>query len=550
MSLLKSLKRKIKEVEVALANRASAGNPYERYRDDPEGFARGVLKVRLTPAQKQVAELLLVPPYRVLAPAANEVGKTFLAGVITLWWHCTRSPAIIVTTAPKLDQVRDLLWKEIRRLARTAHLNIPFQPKACRIERAADDFAVGTTAKDATGFQGQHGPNQLFVFDESTGVEAAFWEATETMFSPPGHAWLCIFNPTDPSSHAAMEYQNATTRDGGRRWHIVRMSAIDHPNLSAELKGETPPFPHAIRLATFERRLNSWSQLVHGDARPGDITWPPPWAKEYSAKTGRQPRIYRPGPLAESRLLGEYPSQAECSIWGSGDWRVACREGMPPLPLDMNVIPAVGVDVARYGSDWTEIHARQGWCSLSHEAYNGLSTVETAGRVRRLCEKLAKDWNVVQEKRPASDKRRLIVGTDILVNVDDTGVGGGVTDLLESQGQAVCGINSQNRPNDPSAYDKRRSELLFVTAELAREGNLDLSRLPSETLDELKGQAMAVRYKLDAAGRRCAEAKDEVKKRISRSPDGIDALGLAYFSTGFGEMPEAFGGPASPHGRR
>jgi len=119
-----------------------------------------------------MAELLLVPPYRVLVPSANSQGKTAGAAAIVLWWFATRSPAVVRTTAPKFEQVRDALWKEIRRLGRG--LGLPFQPKACRIERLAFDYAVGTTSSTETGAQGHHGPNQLFVMDEATGIDGQF----------------------------------------------------------------------------------------------------------------------------------------------------------------------------------------------------------------------------------------------------------------------------------------------------------------------------------------------------------------------------------------
>src|SRR4051812_33596288 len=138
---------------------AEAVDKYAKYADDPAGFAEHVLKFTFTPLQIEMAKALLVAPYRVLAPSANAQGKTAGAAAVVLWWFVTRKPAVIITTAPKYDQVKDLLWKEIRRLALRAGLALPFQPKACRIERSADDFATGVTARDATSFHGHHGPS-------------------------------------------------------------------------------------------------------------------------------------------------------------------------------------------------------------------------------------------------------------------------------------------------------------------------------------------------------------------------------------------------------
>jgi hypothetical protein len=100
----------------------------------------------------------------------------------------------------------------------------------------------------------------------------------------------------------------------GRPWHIVRMSALDHPNIIAGLKGEPPPVQHAIQLATLERRIPALCQLVTGEPTATDIEWPPAWAKEYTARTGIPPRWWRPGPDAEATLLGRFPSQGAYSV--------------------------------------------------------------------------------------------------------------------------------------------------------------------------------------------------------------------------------------------
>lgn len=498
-------------------------DPFRPFRDDPGGFAREVLGVGyLWDRQAEAVRQLLEPPYRVMCPAANEVGKTWVAAVAVLWWFCTRTPALVITTAPRKDQVRDLLWKEVRRLARTSRipLDLPFQPKDCRIERAPDDFAVGTTARDGTNFQGHHGPNILFVIDEATGVGAEFFEAIETMFSPPGHAVLAIYNPTDITSQISREYKQATGPRGTKAWHVVRMPATDHPNLAAELRDEPPPVPHAVRLASFERRLLAWSQLVSGEPKATDVQWPPPWATDYARHTGQQPRWYRPGPVAEARLLGRFPSHSVYSVWSDADWQAARREGLKPLPVPLNTLPEIGVDVARFGDDDTAIHVRCGPCSLHHEQFNGQDTNATVGRVKQLCREYAK-WS--NDRRPDRITER-----DIPVKVDDSGVGGGVVDRLREDGYAVCGIDAGTGAIASDDYPRRRDELWFTVAEMARKGELDLSRLHPETLDALATEALAPKYKLDSKGRRVVEPKDETKKELGRSPDGMDAVGLAY----------------------
>src|SRR5262249_9106491 len=114
---------------------------YSVYREDPSGFARDVLGVTWTPKQEEIALSLLAPPYRTLVKASHNVGKTHLAAGVALWWHCTRRPSIVLSTAPKLDQVKKLLWKEIRTQGR-GHVRFA-GPAMPYVERAPDDFMLG-----------------------------------------------------------------------------------------------------------------------------------------------------------------------------------------------------------------------------------------------------------------------------------------------------------------------------------------------------------------------------------------------------------------------
>ena len=475
--------------ERAELDRLLRGANPARYPDDPLGYAAAVLGVRWWAKQQEIAQALLTPPYRVLVKACHSVGKTFLAGGLVNWWFDSFDPGIALTTAPTDRQVHDLLWKEVR-VQRHGRGGFP-GPRMARLESAPDHFAHGFTARDGDAFQGHHAEHLLIVFDEAVGVAPVFWETAESMFAGQGHAWLAIFNPTDTSSQAYAEELS-----GG--WHTISLSALEHPNIAAELAGLPPPFPAAIRLARLDDRLRALCQPVSGTPLATDVEWPPgsgTWL--------------RPGPIAEARYLGRWPSQATDNVWSDGAWQQAEQAGLPE-PDDEP--PEIGCDVARFGDDFTAIHVRRGAVSLHHESANGWGTDQTAGRLKQLAD--------------AYGKRAGIEGKRVLVKVDDDGVGGGVTD--QANGYAFVGLSGASKALDPEGYPNRRSELWFATAERALEGRLDLSRLPADTRRELRRQAMAPRWRLDSQGRRVVEPKDDTKRRIKRSPDDLDAMNLAY----------------------
>lgn len=459
-----------------------------RYASDPIGYSRDVLGVRWWAKQQEIAEALLKPPYRVLVKACHKVGKTHLGGGLVNWWFDSFDPSIVLTTAPTDRQVHDLLWKEVR-MQRGRRGGFP-GPQKPRLESSPDHFAHGFTARDGDSFQGHHSEHTLIVFDEAVGIAPTFWETAESMFGGEGHGWLAIFNPTDTSSQAYVEELTGN-------WHVISMTALEHPNITAELADRPPPFPAAIRLGWLQDLLKKWTTPVNGKPRATDINWPP-----------GSDQYLRPGPLAEARLLGRWPSQATNSVWSDGVWQASERTELP----EPKEAPEIGCDVARFGDDFTSIHVRCGPCSLHHETANGWGTDETAGRLKQLA-----DW---------WGKRAGIEGRKVLIKVDDDGVGGGVID--QADGYNFQGLSGAQRAFLEEDYPNRRSELWFATAERANDGRLDLTRLPADTLRELRRQALAPLWKVDGQGRRVVEPKDDTKKRIKRSPDDIDAMNLAY----------------------
>lgn len=466
-----------------------ANSGHTQYAYDPVGYALDVLQVNWWQKQRDVANALLTPPHKVLVKASHNVGKTHLAGGLVNWWFDAFPDSIVLTTAPTDRQVKDLLWKEVRtqRRGRSGFVG----PKLPRLEKAVNYFAQGFTARDADAFQGHHAERMLFVFDEAVGVDSQFWEATEGMFGGEGHAWLCIFNPTDTSSQAYQE-------DLSGEWLVETISMLDHPNIVAEHRGDRPPYPAAIRYARVDDLVSKWcSSITARDRKPTDIEWPP--------ESGQW---WRPGPIAESRMLGRWPSQATYNVWSDAAW-IAAQSTI----LDPTGHPAeIGCDVARFGDDNTEIHVRRGPCSLHHESHNGWNTAQTAGRLKEL----ARYWAAITGQIPQ----------DIEIKVDDDGVGGGVVDQCgDYTFQPVSGASTAF---EPERYPNRRSELWFTLAERAQEGQLDFSRLDAETLRQLRSQAMAPTWKQDGAGRRVVEPKAETKRRLKRSPDGMDSVNLAY----------------------
>ena len=458
------------------------------YQRAPELYARDILGVTWHAQQTLIARAL-IRHRRVMIRAGNGPGKSFVAAGLINWFYDMFTPSITLTTAPTHQQVQQVLWAYVRTLRKGRP---GLMPKDSRMEDAPDHFAVGMTAIDANAFQGRHSKNMFVIFDEATGVDPQFWDAAEGMLSGSNAYWLCLLNPTDTDSVAYRREQL-----GG--FHVISLSSLAHPNIQAELAGEKPLYHGGVSLDWLYARLNDpeWCERISKtDAVETDFEFPI-----------HSDQWYRPGPLFESRVLGRWPTLGTSGVWNEELWNLAMVEQQPTGPYE------IGCDVARKGDDFTEIVVRRGACALSHEAHNGWLTTQTAGRLKEIAINLMHG-------------NRMNAQDNVIIKIDDDGVGGGVTDMLE--GWNAIGVNAGSAPTEKERYPNKRSELWFNTARMAREGNLDLSRLSAESKSKLRLQLMSPSWKLDSQGRRVVEPKDMTKKRLGRSPDSADALNLAY----------------------
>jgi hypothetical protein len=490
-----------------------------------------VLRQSITPSQRAVVTLMQKPPYRVLCKSANKEGKTFLAACLTSWHYDCFTPSLTITTAPTREHVCDVLWKELRVLRANAGLGGFVGAEKPEMKSAPDHLAKGLTAAKGEAYHGRHQRRMLFIMDEAVAIERVFWEGTQSMFKPDGeHFWLCFFNPTDTSSQARFE-EDVLDADGMPTWHRVRMDALEHPNVLAELEGREAPFPSAVSLRQVNLWVQQWCERVPTDERePDDLEWPP-----------GSGNFYREGPIFEARARGRWPRMGSTSVWSDIAWeRAIAATPHILLPADL---PVIGCDVGFEGEDWTEMHVRWGTHSQHHERHNGWLEDRTAGRLKQLANEWA-DRATEYRRKLHGSSTAAVKPQDIPVRYDGDGRGAA---LKSHKGDyrfiPVCASSSPVGSND---YPNRRSELWFSTVNLARAGKMSLSKLPRDVIARLADEARAPRWKLNSAGQLAVEKKVETKARLMRSPDGMDSVNIAFSGSGEWEAPTTMPMPERP----
>lgn len=379
-------------------------DPYRRYRDDPEAYAREIERIHLYSKQIEVVRAVLEHD-RTAVKAANAVGKTVVGGFTARWWLSGGPGSIVIATSATEAQLRRVLMREIRSGVKQAG---DFFAGAVITEseiRLADDWYLAAFSTDVPeAVQGHHGDRVLVLVDEASGLDEALYDALEGLLAGGQTKLLLLGNPLRTSGSFFDAF--TSRRD---EFKTLSISAFDTPNWTHE------PVPGALRRKLVSRR----------------------WAERLE-KRGPDSNEYR------IRVLAEFPSRADDSVVALADLDQAHEQ-----VIDAGFPLVVGVDVARYGDDKTVLAVREGHRIRVARVSAGKDLMWTTGAVLDLARSL---------HERTGRKPRIVV--------DDVGLGGGVTDRLREIGEfQITPFNGSGRASSRDAVN-RRSELWLLAGEV------------------------------------------------------------------------------------
>lgn len=466
---------------------------FTRYQSNPVGYIRDICKQGIVWDRiGDIADAILNPPYCVLVPSANNLGKTWACGRFLSWFHDCFNPGIALVTAPTAVQVQDGVWKEFR-ASRNGNL-AGFMPKATYAGDAGNHFVRGFTANNPDAFQGRHERHMMMIFDEATGVKRVFWERVRTFVQPHfGHSWLCFYNPNDTTS-PAYEYEQSG------RMPVVRLSALEHPNILAQLEGREPPIPGAVRLETIRERINAECDQIAVEQidHTTDFEFPVGSGKWYRART----------PTFDPQVRGRWPRVGVEALWPVAALEAAFTRQMPIQP---QWPVAIGCDVARFGHNATAIVVRRGLALVHAERHYGVKSPFVIDRLKKLA----------YEHSPDKSNFRKVPCW-----IDDTGgYGSGVVD--HGEGFNFHGISSSSSAPD-GRHRNMRCYLWHLPVAAAEQSGIDCTRLQDRDRADLKAEWASVKA-WESSGARCVDSKDDIKALLGRSPDLADAANLSFY---------------------
>lgn len=467
--------------ELALAEMFPTPSPYLT---DPARWAVERAGVALWSKQREIMESIAVNRYTAVR-SCHGTGKSFSAA-LTLGWWIDSSPAgdaFALWTAPRGPQVHAIIGRELRALHK--RIGMPGRITLDGNWYLEDDVLVGMGRKpadhDEHGFQGIHAKRVLIELDEACGIAKALWQGAESLMTNMDCRFVAYGNPDDPST----EFNEVCKPGSG--WNVIDIDALQSPNFTAVALRE---FPELLSILADEG-LEPFPDDEHVPDYVREQLVSPGWVMERIKRWGVGSALW------DSKVRGRFPKVSADNLFPPHLITFAQGNDLPGIDTGQ-----FGLDVARFGSDRSVLYRNRGGQIRLDSSWSHKDTMETSGI--------------------AANKLREF--PHVPMNIDVIGIGSGVYDRLAEQGWMVYPFCSSNKANDPTRFVNRRAEAYWGFREAMAEGLIDLD--PDD--DELVAELGVIKYKFDSSGRIGIERKEDIKKRIGKSPDHADAAVQAH----------------------
>lgn len=213
------------------------------------------------------------------------------------------------------------------------------------------------------------------------------------------------------------------------------------------------------------------------------------WIDEKKRQYGADSDVYR------VRVLGDFPRQSSDAVFTLEEVESAIGAEI----FDDSGAEVWGLDVADFGDDKSVLVKRKGLYFHSIEAKAGLEMADLKG------------WLLFEYQNA--------VRKPTVIFVDAIGIGSGLASVCAEVGlDIVVGVKGSETADDDK-YERKRTEWYYKLKEA-----LSNSKIPDD--DELVGELMAQRYKINPNGKIQLILKKDIKKELGRSPDKADACAL------------------------
>jgi hypothetical protein len=439
--------------------------------------------------------------------SASSTGKTYTLARIVFWFLDVYENALVVTSAPKRDQLMLHLWSEISRAFKKFKRIRPYAEMTTlrlRVDsRQTDDAEGDENSWMATGFvagvkanedsttkaQGFHRENMLIITEETPGMPGPTLKAFTTTSTGENNLILAVGNPdsiVDPLHRFITDFRSKVE-------HVI-ISGLDHPNV--KLGREV--VPGAITRGSNKLKLDAY---------------------------GEDNFFY------QSRVRGICPAQSTDSLIRL-EWIEQCIIGSDKyedIPDDWSS-NALGVDVANsetgdkaclaWGQRNTLINLHEFHCpNANHLAHNVIYDdlyLQENGYTVYHTDKTG-NYDIMPEN----------------IGVDAVGVGVGTINAFKDEGYDVKplqgGPDKEAIPLDQQEkplwnFTTLRSQMYWQARQDLQHRKVKISITDRQILNELKTELITPKYVSRQSGI-VVESKESIKKRMgNKSPNKADSF--------------------------
>jgi hypothetical protein len=449
--------------------------PLERWASDPLSFVlecfpwgQGELVAAAGPRQWQ-RETLSVIGARVRAGAAVDeaiqiatasghgIGKSALVAMVILWAICTRIDTRGVVTANTEKQLTTKTWPELAKWHRL-----------CLLRESFTFTATALYSADP-------------AHEKTWRIDAIPWSLTNTEafagLHNKGRRILVVFDEASAIPDQIWEVTEGALTDSDTE---ILWLAFGNPTRNTGRFREC-----------FGRLRHRWigRQIDSREVDGTNLGQLQKWVDDYGEDSD----------FVRVRVRGVFP-RAGVSQFIPSDLVEAAQKRKLDFK-DAGAPFVLGVDLARFGDDESVIRGRQGRDGrvIKPIKWRGMDTVFSAGKVAETIQKYNPD----------------------AVFIDGGGVGGGVIDILKSQGFRVIEVNFGATARAEKKFRNKSAEMWSDARDWLGTGSIDDD---PKLRDDLCGRE----YGYDKDGRIELEKKDDMKKRGLASPDDADAFVLTF----------------------
>lgn len=445
--------------------------------NDPVSFARDACGFQADPWQESVLRDLIDPSVkRISVKSGQGVGKTATIAVAAMYFLIHYKNSRVVATAPTMAQLLDVLWPELSKwMNRSPLLNDMLNWKKTYVTVKGHEDTWFMVARTATKPENMQGFHEENMLFLVDEASGIAEPIMEAVLGTLSGANNKLLLTGNPTRTSGTFY-DSHTRDRA----LYKCYTVNSEESSRTDK-------------------DNIASLIR--------------------KYGRDSNVVR------VRVLGEFPSQ-EDDVFIPLSLLEQCSSRLYDLPENMeSPLIILGVDVARFGDDETIIYQNvHGRCRIACSRH-GQDLMSTVGDIVRLYRQLLPDNRKYYGK--------------IYVQIDDTGLGGGVTDRLREvkreerlSRMEIIPINAAEKietDSEKNRLDAERYQNLSTAMWADLRDNLEAKTIVIEDDEETIAQASSRKYLMASNGKLLLEPKDKMKERGLGSPDRGDALCLSIY---------------------